>query len=73
MKQSLKSNTKVDSLKIEIGKGTKEMRALQLMIQTYTNTPQVFPFYFVCLVHRLGARTHNSNNSNNTPTLRCET
>ena len=33
--------TKVDALKVEIGKGTKEMRALQLMIQTYTNTPQV--------------------------------
>ena len=31
----------MDALKIEIGKGTKEMRALQLMIQTYTNTPQV--------------------------------
>ena len=34
-------HSKVDALKIEIGKGTKEMRALQLMIQTYTNTPQV--------------------------------
>ena len=34
--------TKVDALKVEIGKGTKEMRALQLMIQTYTNTPQVW-------------------------------
>merc|ERR1719397_1291049 len=44
-KQSLfqerrKLTRKVDALKVEIGKGTKEMRALQLMIQTYTNTPQ---------------------------------
>ena len=28
-------------MKGEIGKGSKEMRALQLMIQTYTTTPQV--------------------------------
>ena len=40
-KQTTISRSKVDALKIEIGKGTKEMRALQLMIQTYTNTPQV--------------------------------
>ena len=49
------SHSKVDALKIEIGKGTKEMRALQLMIQTYTNTPQVenlralIPSCFMCV------------------------
>lgn len=31
---------KIDKHKLDITKGTKEMRALQLMIQTYTQTPE---------------------------------
>ena len=49
--------TKVDALKVEIGKGTKEMRALQLMIQTYTNTPQVWDVMLA--THCINRRTKN--------------